>query len=96
MKYPGNSTITFAPQQPPPPGNPYQGTTNETGDVLTIDGEPYVYDPAWGYKRQEPGDPPGDWKWITPFPFGVYVAAEADAAFMVYRSVEAGTAAVVT
>jgi len=91
MKYPGNSTVTFTPEQPPPPGAPYTGDTNSDGSIIIVDGVPFVWIPEhnW-YAWQEPGPPPGDWRWIVPMPFDLYILGEADASFMVFRSVEAG------
>lgn len=61
-----HGTWTLTPLSPVSPQRYVE--VDETGDTMTdpSDPPPYHWDPALGgYKRQDPGEPPGGWRWYV-------------------------------
>ena len=88
MKWPPNTSVPFVPLSPT--GAPYEGITGSDGNVIVVDGNPYVYNGETGrYDWQEPGNPPGDW-WYYERVGDHYVKSHAEAEHMVRRSEEVG------
>lgn len=90
MQFGSGSTVTMTPTSPA--ADPYPATVDESGKMTTPDG---VYDyhagPPEDYRRQDPGDPPGDWHTIEFDSDGGYKRFMYPASTMTKVHVQTGT-----